>query len=157
VDVECDLRETLPLPAGSFDTIILSDVLEHVPNPEHLWTEMARVLANEGHVLANVPFLAWIHEAPHDYYRFTEYALRFFLYQANLAEVILQPVGGAPEVLTDLVAKSIATVPVVGSGVAVAAQAVIEYLGRRDPLRRWSSQSSRVLPLGYCLVAQKRL
>jgi SAM-dependent methyltransferase len=156
VDVECDLREPLPLRTGSFDTIILSDVLEHVPDPKHLWGEAARVLADDGHLVASVPFLAWIHEAPHDYYRFTEYALRLFLNQANLEEVILQPVGGAPEVLTDLAAKSVATVPLVGSGVAVAAQAVVEFLGRRSPLSYWSNRSARLFPLGYFLVARRR-
>jgi SAM-dependent methyltransferase len=41
LDFECDLTKPLPFADGEFDTIILSDVLEHVPQPERLWSEIA--------------------------------------------------------------------------------------------------------------------
>src|SRR5687768_10517654 len=44
LDVECDLNKPLPLESDSFDTIIISDVLEHIANPELIWAEMARIL-----------------------------------------------------------------------------------------------------------------
>lgn len=33
VDVECDLSQPLPFENDRFDTVILSDVLEHIPEP----------------------------------------------------------------------------------------------------------------------------
>ena len=56
LDSECDLTKTLPFKDGEFDTIILSDVLEHIPQPEHLWKEMSRSLSIGGKIIINVPF-----------------------------------------------------------------------------------------------------
>ena len=84
LDLQADLSQPLPYADASFDTIILSDVLEHVPTPDALWSEMARLLAPGGQVLLNTPFLYGVHEAPHDYGRYTEYALRRFALQAGL-------------------------------------------------------------------------
>ena len=85
INVEADLGAVLPFADASFDTLILSDVLEHVAEPERLWREMARLLAPGGHAFVNVPFLYGIHEAPHDYYRYTEFALRRLAERAGLA------------------------------------------------------------------------
>jgi SAM-dependent methyltransferase len=56
VDIVHDLREPLPFVDGGFDTLVLSDVLEHIANPDLLWREMARVIRPGGHLLLNVPF-----------------------------------------------------------------------------------------------------
>jgi 2-polyprenyl-3-methyl-5-hydroxy-6-metoxy-1,4-benzoquinol methylase len=56
VDAACDLNQRLPYGDVEFDTIILSDVLEHIPVPENMWREMWRVLKPGGSVLLNVPF-----------------------------------------------------------------------------------------------------
>src|SRR5688572_2754762 len=37
VDYELDLTQPLPFGNGVFDTVILADVLEHIPTPELLW------------------------------------------------------------------------------------------------------------------------
>ena len=42
LDDECDLTKDLLFADGSFDSILLSGVLEHIPTPERLWREMAR-------------------------------------------------------------------------------------------------------------------
>jgi SAM-dependent methyltransferase len=72
VDAECDLTQELPFADASFDTILLSDVLEHIPAPERLWREMARLLKPGGELLSSVPFFYWLHEEPYDYYRYTK-------------------------------------------------------------------------------------
>lgn len=76
VDVVSDLSREVPLPSSSTDTIIVSSVLEHLPDPARTWSEFERLLAPGGRVIGNVPFYYQLHEAPHDYFRFTEHALR---------------------------------------------------------------------------------
>lgn len=155
LDVECDLNEPLPFPDASFDTIVLSDVLEHIARPELLWSEMARILAPAGELLMNVPFYYWIHAGPHDYYRYTEFALRRFVESAGLELVQLDVIGGAPEVLADIVAKNFVSVPVLGHAVAV----FVQWLTQAVTATRLGGKISRVsgatFPLGYFVIARK--
>ena len=155
LDFEWDISVALPFSDGEFDTIILSDVLEHTPQPELLWNEMARILSRNGKILMNVPFYYPIHEAPHDYYRYTEFALRRFVENAGLELALIERLGGAPEILTDIVAKNILAIPVLGRGTAIFIQYIIYHLLKTNLGKKISNQSSLVFPLGYFLVVEK--
>jgi len=153
VDLACDLTKPLPFEDAAFDTLLLSDVLEHLPEPEALWREMSRVLKPGGTLLLNVPFLYWLHETPHDYYRYTEFALQRFVDRAGLELVLLEPVGGAPEVVVDICAKTLLRIPKLGSTAAVLLQWLASLLLRTPPGRSLSRSSARDFPLGYFLIA----
>lgn len=56
VDVECDLTNPLPFQDDEFNTIILSDVLEHLSDVSIIWKEMYRILQPQGKLLLNTPF-----------------------------------------------------------------------------------------------------
>ena len=155
LDVEHDLNEPLPFVEASFDTIVLSDVLEHIARPELLWAEMARILAPGGEILLNVPFYYWIHAGPYDFYRYTEFALHRFVEQAGLDLVQLDVIGGAPEVLADVVAKNFAPVPVVGYPVAVAVQWATKAVTATRFGRKVSRVTGATFPFGYFLIARK--
>lgn len=146
LDVECDLTEPLPFQDGEFDTVLLSDVLEHIPEPARLWGEMSRILAPGGRLLLNVPFLYWLHEQPHDYYRYTEFALRRFAEGAGMRLLELRPIGGAPEVMADLFAKNVARVPAVGRALASAVQAAAFAFTRSGVGKRVSESSGSAFP-----------
>lgn len=45
----------LPFPDGTFDVVLIFDVLEHVPDPVQMLSEAARVLGPEGRLIACVP------------------------------------------------------------------------------------------------------
>lgn len=66
----------LPFDDGVFDAVICLEVLEHVRAPQLVLDEIARVLRPGGVVWLSMPFLYPIHDAPHDYQRFTQYGLR---------------------------------------------------------------------------------
>jgi len=155
LDKECDLTQPLPFADAEFDTIILSDVLEHIPTPEALCREMARTLAPNGKLILNVPFFYWLHEDPHDFYRYTEYALRRFVDISGLKLVSLEAIGGVPEVLTDILAKYWARVPVIGRPVAAFMQWLTLRIVDTRLGRKVSRATARKVPFGYFLVAQK--
>ena len=155
LDLEADLSQPLPFADASFDTLILSDVLEHVPTPEALWFEMARLLTPGGHLLLNTPFLYGVHEAPHDYARYTEYALRRFARQAGLDVPLLLPIGGSLHVLADLLAKHLVHLPAVGNALASAVQGAVALLDRSRLGQRVSARTGPRFPLGYFMVAQR--
>jgi SAM-dependent methyltransferase len=116
LDFTCDLNKNLPFGDNEFDTIILSDVLEHIQNPALLWKEIARILSPKGVLIMNVPFMYWVHERPYDYYRYTEFALKRFIEQENLELILLESVGGVLEVLGDICAKMLASRRFMGGG-----------------------------------------
>lgn len=155
LDHEVDLTKDLPFRDSEFDTIILSDVLEHIPVPEQVWKEMARVLAPGGKVILNVPFFYPIHESPFDFHRYTEFALQRLAQGAGMEVMLLRPIGGAPEIMTDIFAKNVLLVPVVGRMLCL----LVQSLTARFIRTRLGSKVSRVtgvrFPLGYFMVARK--
>jgi SAM-dependent methyltransferase len=64
---------------ASFDVVLCTEVLEHLPEPQRAIDEMFRVLTPGGQLLLTTRFLFPIHDAPHDYFRFTKYGLRHLL------------------------------------------------------------------------------
>jgi SAM-dependent methyltransferase len=153
LDKICDLGGTIPYPDGSFDTIILSDVLEHLPEPMNCWREMNRLLAPGGKVILNVPFYYPLHEAPHDFYRYTEFALRRFAETSGFEVVELEPVGGALEILADVTAKLCAGAKL--RPITAAIQACALRFTRTRIGSRLAKKSGERFPLGYFMVARK--
>jgi Methylase involved in ubiquinone/menaquinone biosynthesis len=155
LDLEADLTIALPLGNGEFDTILLSDVLEHIPEPECFCREMARVLAPGGKLIMNVPFYYWLHEQPYDFYRYTEFALRRFMERCGMAVLQLQAIGGVPEILADLFAKNIRRIPGIGPAAAALSQSVTEAITHTSIGHKISAATGRRFPLGYFMVAVK--
>jgi SAM-dependent methyltransferase len=155
LDLECDLTQRLPLPDGRFETIILSDVLEHIPEPMQLWREMSRLLVPGGKVIVNVPFFYWLHEQPHDYFRYTEFALRRFARLSGFRVLVLQSLGGTPAILTDIFAKHAVRFGPFGSLLAATASSVCRQLIGTSVGAKIASKTSANFPLAYFMVAQK--
>lgn len=155
LDFEQDLTRALPFSDGEFDTIILSDVLEHIPQPEHLWEEMSRILSVSGKIIMNVPFYYCIHERPYDYYRYTEYALRRFVENAGLTLIQLSSLGGALEIMTDIFSKNIMRLPKIGRSLAIFAQWFTSVFIRTGLGKKISATTRNTFPFGYFLVAEK--
>jgi SAM-dependent methyltransferase len=105
IDVYSDLNERLNFDDSSFDTVILTDVLEHIYKPEKLLSEIHRILRPGGRVIIAVPFLYRIHEEPHDYFRYTEYSLKKLCDKAGLKILKLEPYGSYFDVLFDTINK----------------------------------------------------
>jgi SAM-dependent methyltransferase len=86
-----DLQDMALVPEGHFDTVLCSEVSEHVPHPERALAEIARVLHPGGKVLVTVPYLSRLHEEPHDYYRHTSHGLQFLLEGAGFRVLEIAP------------------------------------------------------------------
>lgn len=152
----CDLKLDLPFRSETFDTIILSDVLEHIAEPMKLWQEMARLLRPAGKILLNVPFYYGIHEQPHDYYRYTEFSLRRFVSLSNLRVIHLEPVGGTPEILTDLIAKPLSRFTRLGLFGSALLQSICRRFVATGLGRKISTDSARYFPFLYFMIVEKK-
>ncbi len=156
LDFECDLNKPLPIAENTFDTIIISEVLEHISNPELTWSEMARILKPDGKIILSVPFLYKIHEAPHDYFRYTEFALKNFAQKNHLKVLELKTFGGLPEVLTDIFAKKIIQLPLVGKTLSSWLQTFCLFFVNTKIGKRISTNTGVAYPLGYFMVVEKK-
>jgi SAM-dependent methyltransferase len=90
-----DIQHMPVIASGSIDTVICTEVLEHVPAPWDALKELERVLVPGGVLILTVPYLAPIHEAPNDFYRYTRFALERLLGDAGFRLEQLEEVGGA--------------------------------------------------------------
>ena len=84
----------LPFAAASFDACVNIVTLEHVREPAVAIREMGRVLRPRGPLLLAVPHEWEVHQAPHDYFRFTAHGVRYLLEEAGFGDLHIEPVGG---------------------------------------------------------------
>jgi SAM-dependent methyltransferase len=151
VDQEVDLNGPLPFDEGRFDTVLLADVLEHIAKPWTLMEEVERVLSPGGKAIVMVPFLYGLHEQPHDYYRYTEFAVRRLCEDASMELIEVEAYGGLPDVLIDLMSKGLAAHSTLNNAFLFGAR----WLANTRPVERWRTKTRQWFPLGYCAVAVK--
>jgi SAM-dependent methyltransferase len=64
---------------GRFDRIVFNQGLEHMPDPIAVLHELNRVLKPGGQMLCSAPLFYEEHEAPYDFFRFTQFAYHHML------------------------------------------------------------------------------
>ena len=69
----------LPFKNDTFDSVVSTQVFEHVPNPDELLDEVFRVLRVNGLFLISVPFVWDEHEQPYDFTRYSSFGIRAIL------------------------------------------------------------------------------
>lgn len=156
----------LPFASASFDTILCTSVLEHVPDAETAFAEIVRVLRPGGHLLITVPFLYPTHEAPWDFWRTTHHGLRSLAGRHGLEVRDLSAQGGPVLLalhygvlaLVGLLRTVAATMGPAGvlldnRCVRAAIAAPQELVRHRVPTRL--TPLSRAASLGYMMVAGK--
>ncbi len=84
LDFQSDIV-SIPVPDASFDVIICTEVLEHVPEPIAAVREMARILAPGGTLLLSAPLGSELHQEPYHFYGgYTPHWYRRFLPQFGI-------------------------------------------------------------------------
>jgi len=70
----CDLA-AVPVEDGRFDAVVMTQVLEHIPEPATVLAEMHRILKPGGRMIFTAPLWFEEHEKPYDFYRYTRFGL----------------------------------------------------------------------------------
>lgn len=70
IDIVADITQT-GLDSNSLDTVISTQVFEHIPKPWEAVREVHRILKPGGKCIVTAPFVHAYHADPHDYYRYT--------------------------------------------------------------------------------------
>jgi SAM-dependent methyltransferase len=76
------------------DSALLTEVLEHCPDPEIVLREVCRVLRPGGFLFLTVPFIWPIHDVPNDEFRYTPFSLVRLLESAGFANPFIEATGG---------------------------------------------------------------
>jgi len=90
IDVVADLTEPLPFEDDFADTVVSFQVMEHLPDTALFLDECYRILRPGGDLFITVPFMWHVHEAPHDYYRFTRYGLQYLCERHGFEEIVIK-------------------------------------------------------------------
>lgn len=125
----------LPFRDASFDTVLCTELLEHLPDPGRCLSEIARTLRPGGVLLVTVPFIAAEHALPYDFWRYTPAGLRVLFARHGLPIESLQPRGN-----------------IASAAGSMTAQYLLRAVGARHAYRDGSISMSRwrapfVLPL----------
>jgi 2-polyprenyl-3-methyl-5-hydroxy-6-metoxy-1,4-benzoquinol methylase len=93
VDVICPANQ-LAFEDNRFDTILCTQVLEHVYHQREVVQEAFRTLKNDGHLILTVPFCWELHEEPYDFFRVTKHGLQKMFEDAGFDIVYIKANGG---------------------------------------------------------------
>ncbi len=84
----------LPFRDAVFDGALHIVTMEHLREPALALREIARTLAPNAKLLVAVPHEWEVHQAPHDYFRYTRFGLAHLLDKAGFDIVEMRPAGG---------------------------------------------------------------
>ena len=93
LDAVADLT-ALPFRDGVFDAAVHIVTIEHLREPGRALVELGRTLAAGGGLLVAAPHEWEVHQAPHDYFRYTRYGLAYLLEKSGYEVSEMRPAGG---------------------------------------------------------------
>jgi SAM-dependent methyltransferase len=93
VDVICPVTQ-LAFNDSEFDSVLCTQVLEHVFEHDKMMQEINRVLRPGGTLILTVPFAWELHEEPYDFFRYTRHALKELFERSGFEIEYIKPNGG---------------------------------------------------------------
>jgi SAM-dependent methyltransferase len=86
--------ESIPVPDHSIDSIVCTQVLEHLNKPFESVAEMYRIIKKGGHVLLTAPQINELHEEPNDFFRYTKFGLISMFEERGFETIVYEQRGG---------------------------------------------------------------
>jgi SAM-dependent methyltransferase len=86
--------DNIPLENESVDSVVCTQVFEHLENPQKSAEEIFRILKKGGHVLLTVPQMNELHEEPYDFFRYTKFGLQSMFKKSGFEVVVIDQRGG---------------------------------------------------------------
>lgn len=155
----------IPLSDNSVDTVIATELFEHIPNVENILKEIFRVLKKGGILYFTVPFIWPLHETPFDEYRYTPYSLKRHLKNSKFENIKIETLGGYHAALAQMLCIWISNVKInihskLKQSLVYILQDVvifplINYLINKDLKVNNGEYSENTVPTGYFGLIRK--
>ncbi|MBR0190710.1 MAG: methyltransferase domain-containing protein [Thermoguttaceae bacterium] len=155
VDFFEDLNQGIhSVESNSVDSVICSDVLEHIYQPMNLLNSISDILKPGGILLLNVPFHFYIHEIPFDYYRYTNFALEKMLNDSGFEVLECHKFGG----ITDALAlfAILGTYPFHLKPLGYLMYKFSRMIKSMPIIRKHIKRSEDIITTGFGIVARKK-
>ncbi len=158
IDLVCDIT-AIPEPEGSFDAILCTEVLEHLPDPLAALREFARLLRPGGRLILTAPFVSFTHFAPYHFVAgFNRYFFRHHLpvlgfeivdlvANGSFFDLLAQEVRRLPSKAVEYAGRPLSWLETAVAGLLIV---VLQRCARRDR-RSWEFAC-----YGYHVVATRR-
>ncbi len=169
ISVVADLSKHLPFRDSCADVIVLSNVLEHMAEPDLLFEECRRLLKPGGTLLATVPFMIEVHQRPYDFWRYTDINLERLLRRHGFEKQEIIAVSKLDVLLYNILARffrqliertNVSTVALVQKAYVFLTRVVWKVirviLAVSQPIFRKSKEDNDA-PLGYCIKTKRPL
>ena len=102
IDMVCNVTN-LVFPPESFDTVISTQVFEHVDNPFMVAQEIKKVLKMGGNAIITAPFMLPFHADPKDHFRFSREGLEEIFKSSGFEIIDSGTYGGFFMVLSEMI------------------------------------------------------
>lgn len=167
-DIKADAHN-LPLKNASFDNVIMFDSLEYFEDPNKVFSEISRVIKDNGKISLIVPFMYPLHDMPYDRARYSDTQIKYFLKNNNFKIIKIKKFGEFWEffILSFLVylfkelkyqLKNKNYFLALLFGIIILVSMIpANILGKLLTLRKENKHSfeNRIFPIGYFALAKK--
>ncbi len=157
--------KVIPMKDGSVDTLIATELFEHIGNVETVLKESYRVLKKDGILYFTVPFVWPLHETPFDEYRYTPYSLTRHLKNSKFENIRIEILGGYHAAIAQMLCIWISNVKLnlhsrykqtlVYILQDIIIFPLIKYLINKDLKVNYGGYSENTMPTGYYGLIRK--
>lgn len=106
IDIKSEIYD-IPVKDECFDNVLCIEVMEHLKYPHLAIKEFSRILKKNGRLFIVCPLTWGEHQKPHDYFRYTQFALKTLAEENGFRVQEIKKQGGKFIVLSQIITEMI--------------------------------------------------